>query len=152
RVRGVQGGFASHRWTATDEQWHASLDVVPIGEPPFVVRVEAATTGSAAPAVADVVVQRRDDPLRVEFFDARPSWASTFVRRALESDPRFAVESMSADARTLSARTAGAVPLRDRALDAFSAVIVGGLDRVSAGDVAALERYMRERGGTVVML
>src|SRR5262249_62293756 len=43
RARGAQSGFASHRWTAADEEWHASLDVVPIGEPPFVVRVEAAT-------------------------------------------------------------------------------------------------------------
>ena len=160
RVRGAQSGFASHRWTAADEGWRASLDVVPIGEPPFVVRVEAATPPDtpalpappALPVAADVVVQRRDGPLRVESFDARPSWASTFVRHALESDPRFAVESLSADARSLSARTAGAVPLRDRRLDAFSAVIVGGLDRLSAGDAAALERYMRERGGTVVLL
>jgi len=159
RIRGVQSGFASHRWTATDERWLASLDVVPIGEPPYVVHLEAATAGfpappapPAAPMFADLVVQRRDVPLAIEFFDARPSWASTFVRRSLESDARFSVDSISANARSLSTRTARAVPLRERGLDAFAAVIVGGLDRLSANDVSALERYMRERGGAVVLL
>src|SRR5207249_3898427 len=37
-------------------------------------------------------------------------------------------------------------------LDTFDAVIVGGLDRLSTTDVRALERYMRERGGPVVLL
>jgi hypothetical protein len=108
--------------------------------------------GRLTATVADLVVRRRDAPLAIEFFDARPSWASTFVRRALESDPRFTVESLSADARAVSVRTTGAVPLDDRRLDAFAAVVVGGLDRLSANDVAALDRYMRDRGGAVVLL
>ena len=80
----------------------------------------------------DLVVRRRDAPIAVEFFDARPSWTSTFVRRALESDSRFHVESLSVNARALSTRTAGAVRPGDRQLDAFAAVVVGGLERLSA--------------------
>ena len=37
-------------------------------------------------------------------------------------------------------------------LDAFDAVIVGGLDRLSTADVHALDRFMRERGGAVVLV
>ena len=155
-VAGVHTAAVSHRWGAATERWHASLDVVPVGAPPFVVRLDATTsasaTGAAQTVVSDLVVRRRDAPLAVEVFDARPSWASTFVRRALEADPRFRVESLSLDARALSARTAGAVGLSDRRLDAFAAVVVGGLDRLSGNDVAALDRYLRERGGAVVLL
>ena len=102
--------------------------------------------------MADVVVDVRRDPLRVEFYDPRPSWATTFVRRALEADARFQVATLSSTSRGISAQTGGAVPLDDPRLDAFDVVIVGGLDRLSAADVRALDRYMRERGGAVVVV
>ena len=156
RIGGVHARVVSHRWIAADERWRASLDVVPVGEPPFVVRIEAttATTGAGATAssVADVVVRRRTMPFGVEFVDARPSWASTFVRRALEADPRFRVESLNGESRGITTRTPGAVPLRDPQLDRFEAVVLGGLDRLTANDVAGVERYLRERGGAVVLL
>lgn len=155
RVGGVDSMVLSHRWTQANERWRASLDVVPVGEPPFVVRIAAttaATGGATVSTAADVVVRRRTMPLAVEFVDARPSWASTFVRRALEADPRFRVESVSGESRGVMASTAGAVPLADAQLDRFAAVVVGGLDRVTAADVAGAERYMREREGAVVLL
>ncbi|HKB13983.1 MAG TPA: hypothetical protein VKD69_25135, partial [Vicinamibacterales bacterium] len=156
RSGGVESGFASHRWNAGEVVWTTTLDVVPVGEPPFVVRVEATMAGAAAggarAARADLVVHRRDSPIGVEFFDPRPSWASTFVRRALESDPRFRVEALTIDTRGFATRTAGARPLADSQLDSFSVVVAGGIERLSAGDVAALERYLRERGGAVVLL
>src|SRR5207244_1726403 len=49
-------------------------------------------------------------------------------------------------------RTSGAAELSDARLDTFDAVIVGGLDRLSATEARALERYMRERGGSVVLV
>ena len=155
RVGGFDSSVVSHLWTQPDERWRASLDVVPVGEPPFVVRIAASTAaagGATASTAADVVVRRRTMPLAVEFVDARPSWASTFVRRALESDPRFRVESESGESRGVMARTAGAVRLANAELDRFDAVVLGGLDRVTATDVAGVERYMRERGGAVVLL
>jgi hypothetical protein len=155
RVGGVETSVVSHRWLQVDERWRASLDVVPVGEPPFVVRIAASTAtagGATESTAADVVVRRRTIPLAVEFVDARPSWASTFVRRALEGDPRFRVESVSGESRGVVAKTAGAVPLADAQLDRFDAVVVGGLDRVTTTDVAGVERYMREREGAVVVL
>jgi hypothetical protein len=157
RVAGIESASASHRWTTDGERWRASLDVMPVGEPPFLVRIEAATSPAIASTAvastgADLVVRRRDQPAAIEFFDARPSWASTFVRRALESDPRFRVESFSSSSRGRAARTSGGVPLDAARLDAFEAVVVGGLDALTSADVAALDRYMRERGGAVVLL
>src|SRR4029079_15742557 len=155
RVGGVETSVVSHRWLQVDERWRASLDVVPVGEPPFVVRIAASTAtagGATESTAADVVVRRRTIPLAVEFVDARPSRASTFVRRALEGDPRFRVESVSGESRGVVAKTAGAVPLADAQLDRFDAVVVGGLDRVTTTDVAGVERYMREREGAVVVL
>src|SRR5258706_1360894 len=180
RVAGLDVGRASHRWTLDRERWRATLDIVPISDPPFVVRLEASGPGArafpafageaAAPATArlaeapearrrqasvtavDVVVALRTRPLRVQVYDPRPSWASTFVRRALEEDPRFHVESVSVSSRGVAARTGGATSLSDPRLDTFEALIVSGLDRLSAADVHALGRYMRDRGGAVVLL
>jgi hypothetical protein len=102
--------------------------------------------------MADVVVDVRRDPLRVEFYDPRPSWATTFLRRALEADARFRVATLSSIARGVSAQTNGAVPPADPRLEGFAVVIVGGLDRLSAADARALDRQMRERGGAVVVV
>ena len=49
----------------------------------------------------------------------RPSWATTFVRRALEADARFQVATLSFTSRGVSAQTGGAVPLGDPRLDAL---------------------------------
>lgn len=153
RVGGIDSSTVSHRWTKPDERWRASLDVVPVGEAPFVVRVTATTPdGAGASIVADMVVRRRTTPIAVEFVDARPSWASTFVRRALEVDPRFRVESVNGESRGITATTRGAVPLSDTQLDRFDAVVLGGLDRLTGNDVAGVRRYVRERGGAAVLL
>jgi hypothetical protein len=155
RLGGIDSTVVSHRWTKPDERWRASLDVVPVGQPPFVVRVAATTPGGAgasASSAANVVVRRRTTPIAVEFVDGRPSWATTFVRRALEADPRFQVESVSGESRGITATTRGAVPLADTQLDRFDAVVLGGLDRLTGNDVAGVQRYMRDRGGAVVLL
>src|SRR5262249_7418617 len=114
-------------------------------DPPFVVRIEA---GSDA---TDVVVGLRTQPLRVEFYDSRPSWATTFIRRALEADVRFEVESLSVSSRGVAARTGGEVSLTDPGIASLDALVVGGLETLSASDVRALDAYMRGRGGAVVL-
>jgi len=146
-IEGLEAGRASHRWTADRERWRAGIDAVPIGEPPYVLRITA-----SAGAVADVVVDARRAPFRVEFYDPRPSWATTFLRRALEADARFEVASLSFTSRGVSAQTGGDVPLADPRLDRFDLVVVGGLDRLTVADTHSLDRYMRERGGTVVVV
>lgn len=145
-MAGVEVGRASHQWLAGETRWGARIDAVPLGDAPYVLRIDAGHS------VADVVVDLRREPIRVEFFDPRPSWATTFVRRALEADARFQVAALSFTSRGVSAKTGGAVPLADLRLEAFAGVIAGGLDRLSDRDASAFERFMRERGGAVVLL
>ena len=145
-INGLEVGRASHLWMADGERWRASIDAVPVGDPPFVLRVTADHT------VADTVVDVRRAPFRVQFYDPRPSWATTFLRRALERDARFQVASLSFTSRGVSAQTGGEVPLSDPRIDRFDVVIVGGLDRLSVADARSLDRYMRERGGAVVLV
>jgi hypothetical protein len=166
RIGGLEVGRASHQWNADRGRWRARMDVVPVGEPPWVVsvttvRLRPDTTSSveSSPSVVsgfsrtvDTVVDLRRAPLRVTFYDGRPSWASTFVRRALEEDRRFEVGGTSFSSRGIAARTGEAVALGDPRIDNADAIVVGGLDRVSAADVRALDRFMRVRGGAVVLV
>ena len=172
-IGGIETGRASHTWSKDAEHWRAEIDAVPLGEPPYLVRVRlkpdttdpATATGTTVdPATAtdatvvsgfsrtsaDLVVDARTAPLRVELFEPRPSWAATFLRRALEADARFDVASLSFASKGVAVQTGPQVPLADTRLDAFDVVIVGGLDRLTAADAGALERFMRERGGVVV--
>ena len=146
-VAGLETGRASHRWTTDAERWQTGIDVVPVGDPPYALRVAAASD-----AVADVVVDARTAPFRVEFYEPRPSWATTFLRRALEADARFDVASLGFASRGVAIQAGREVPLGDPRLDSFDVVIVGGLDRLSGADVGSLERFMRERGGAVVVI
>jgi hypothetical protein len=100
----------------------------------------------------DTVVDLRRSPLRVAFYDARPSWASTFVRRALEADRRFDVSAISVNSRGISTRTGDALSLSDPRIDNMEAIVLGGLDRLAAADLLLLDRFMRERGGAVVLV
>jgi hypothetical protein len=155
-IAGLETARVSHRWTADHERWQASIDAVPVGDPPYVVQVrlkpDTTETADLDRTVADVVVDVRRTPLRVELYDPRPSWATTFLRRALEADPRFQVATLSVTSRGIFAQTGGAVPPGDARLDAFDVVILGGLDRLSAAEASALDRYMRTRGGAVVVV
>jgi len=137
---------ASHEWTDSS-RWRAVFDVVPVGEPPFVITLGTATSPLAT-AVVDIA-----DRLPVLVYEARPSWATTFVRRALENDPRFAVVSTDVASRGVSVRTTGApATLQAADLDRYRAVIVGGLDQLSGADAAALNRFATERGGSIAVL
>lgn len=117
--------------------------------------VEANVPGAQpGPHVVDVTVEVGSARWTVLTFDRRPSWMSTFVRRALEGDPRFVVTSRVVTSRGAAA-TAGQPPESLAALpvlDPFQAVIVGAPEALTAADVAGLEVFMRQRGGTVILL
>jgi hypothetical protein len=141
----VEVGRATHAWTGNAERWRAVLDVAPTDQPPWHFRVEApATAGekTVADNVADVLVARAE-PFDIVVYEPRLSWAGTFVRRALEHDPRFAVAPTS-------------FPARGSRLPAIRGttrtVVVGGLDRLTSADASALMRFMSEQGGSVVLL
>jgi len=100
---------------------------------------------------ATEVVRR---PLRILAYDARPSWAGTFLRRALEDDPRFEVVVRAVTSRGVAA-DAGAPPASlDRAADlgAFDVIVVSTPEVLTVAAAAALETYLREREGAVVLV
>ena len=145
-IGGLEVGRLSHEFKAAAERWTPSIDVVPVGTPPWIVRAQA------GPSAARTAVALRREPLAVLVYEPRPSWATTFVRRALESDRRFRVEATSFSSRGVAMRTPGAVNLSTASLDGFEAIIAGGLEQLSAPDAQALDRFMRERGGAVALL
>ncbi|HEY6893457.1 MAG TPA: hypothetical protein VI258_04770, partial [Rhodanobacteraceae bacterium] len=152
---GVPLATATHTWMSDRDRWRAALDVPPAGEPPFAFRVEAAPLPGERTAIdntVDVSVDRRRERLRVLAYDGRPSWAATFLRRALESDPRFDVETLTATSPNVAARTGGAIRLGDASLSTFDAVIVGGLEALTTADLRALDEFMRQRGGGVLVV
>jgi hypothetical protein len=105
-------------------------------------------------ATADVALDVSEKRWAVLFFDARPSWMSTFVRRALERDPRFVVTSRTVTSRNVST-DAGTPPgrLDDLAtLSLYDAIVVGAPEALTSTDVAGLEAFLRRRGGGVAFV
>ena len=136
----------------------ASLVFIPTATGAVPLRISTRLTGApatnATPATADLVIDVRDDRRAVLFFDPRPSWLSTFVRRSVERDPRFVVTSRVVTSRNVSI-DAGRPPasLTDAAsLAEFDAIVVGAAQLLSERDVAGLETFLRRRGGTVILL
>jgi len=114
----------------------------------------SARLGDGPESHADVTTEVTRRTLRVLFYDARPSWAATFLRRSLEEDPRFEVVVRSMTSRGVAA-DAGAPPTSlDRADDlaAFDLVVVSTPEALADRSAVALETYLRDREGAVVVL
>ncbi|MBC8085920.1 MAG: hypothetical protein H7Z40_01545 [Phycisphaerae bacterium] len=136
------------------EHMQVPLTFVPTTPGAVTLRVQVQLSGAAARVNSDVMIEVREQKWAVLFFDARPSWMSTFVRRAVERDPRFAVTSRVVTSSSIST-DAGKPPatLYDPALmELYDAIVVGAPESVSERDVAGLERFLRQRGGSVVLL
>jgi hypothetical protein len=134
----------------------ASLEFVPPSGEPLVVDV--GLVGPGGPVAPAAAVRRvlvvEDVRWPVLFFDPRPNWGSTFVRRALEEDPRFELAGRVETSPGL-ATTFGDSPgslTAPGALDRFDVVVVGAPDGLDGAQTAALERWAQDRGGTVVLL
>ena len=118
------------------------------------LRVTARIAGVRDSAMADLVTDIHAARWAVLFFDTRPSWMSTFVRRAIERDPRFVVTSRVVTSRNLST-DAGNPPNRldDLASTSrFDAIVVGSPDLLLDGEITGLESYARRRAGSVVLV
>lgn len=130
------------------------LSFVPTAPGAVTLQVAARFAGEAKHATADMVVDVRNQKWAVLFFDPRPSWMSTFVRRAVERDPRFAVTSRVVTSSNVST-DAGKPPasLFDPAImELYDAIVVGAPESLGERDVAGLERFLRRRGGSLVLL
>ena len=146
-------GSTTHKWMDGET---ATIDVPwwPIEAGARTLRIEAVAVEGEVTSIdnaIDVGVAVMADQSRVLVFDARPSWNSTFVRRALEDDPRFAVEYRARVAPGLSAGTARGA-LDAGALEASQLVIVGGPDALTASETALLDRFVTRRGGSLILL
>jgi hypothetical protein len=142
---------ASHTWTAAAQRVSLSLEAVPLNLPPWHLRVRLSADSQVKIATSDVLVEEAA-PLQLLFYEPRPSWIATFVRRALERDPRFAVSGIDYASRGIRISTGDEASLDPSTLRQVAAVIVGGLDRLAVGDRDLLDRFARERGGSLVLL
>lgn len=156
-VRVVDGrvvvGSSIHEWSKSDT---AVIDVPwwPIDAGARALRIEAAPIEgeiSGADNYVDAGAPVASVRIPVLVFDARPSWQSTFVRRALEDDPRFTVWYRGRVAPSLTAGTENG-RLDAATLDRAPLVVAGGLGALTDGDVSLLDRYVRRRGGTLIVL
>jgi hypothetical protein len=130
------------------------IDYMPATDRDHVISLSAQIEGSNAADSAFAFVDVRVDRLPVLFYDALPSWASTFVRRAVEEDPRFSVTHRAVTSRGVS-NIAGNAPqsLRDsESLARFASIVIGSPENLSVADASALEDFMRRRGGRIVLL
>jgi hypothetical protein len=154
--QGVRLAQVEHRWTRNSETFEARFDYVPSRAGTSTLRVAAETADREIAHhdnYADVQLAVEDRKLRVLFFEPRPSWVITFVRRAIERASLFEVETLARTSRGIAARTGGAPQaLSGRALEPFDAVVVGSPEELGQVDVDALDQFSRVRGGTVVLM
>lgn len=146
-------GSMSHQWSGVSP---VTLDVPwwPLDTGARALRVEVTPLAGEQTTIdnhIDTGVNVATTRAPVLVFDARPSWSSTFVRRALEDDARFTVGYRTRLAPSLSAGTANG-RLDTAALDLAAAVVIGGPDALTSGDVTLLEQFVGVRGGTLVLL
>jgi hypothetical protein len=142
------------RRVGRDSMLALPLSFVPVELGPVAVRISASLGGAESSAVADAVVDVINRRRSILFYDPRPSWMSTFVRRAIEHDPQFAVASRVITSRNVST-SSGQPPatLTDQStLAPFDVVIIGAPSALSSADVGGLDAFMRRRGGSVVFL
>jgi len=154
RNAGVALDEITHEIASDNETRRVELTLTPAATGTTELAIVAAIDGTPARATADLSTDVHSDRRAVLFFDGRPSWMSTFVRRALEADPRFVVTSRVVTSRDASvdrgAPPPGALDLATLSL--FEAVVIGAPDAISARDVDGLEAFLRTRGGAVVLL
>jgi hypothetical protein len=114
------------------------------------VRIQLVLSSGAARTSADEAVEIEAVRWRIVSYDPRPSWASTFVRRSLEQDPRFLVIAHVATS-TRSSVEAGAPAALMNLPDDVQVVILGAPDALRAPEVDRLEAFARA-GGSVCLL
>ncbi|MCC6244421.1 MAG: hypothetical protein IT353_16380 [Gemmatimonadaceae bacterium] len=132
----------------------AALTFVPTHEGPSRLRVSAVVASGTDTVHTDLVVDVERAQWKVLFFDRRPSWMSTFVRRVVERDPRFVVTSRVVTSTDVS-REVGRAPSSLDAItqaSAFDAIVVGAPDALTARDADALATMARTRGASVLLL
>lgn len=153
---GLEVARVTRAWHSPVERATVTLTYAPIetGLIPLRIRVlPVSGEVSNEDNVADVAVRATRQPLRVLAWEPRPSWSAAFVRRALEADPAFEISSVVRSSRGLDTRSGTPPPvLSAKGLATFDVAIVGAPEELDRRDVDALDAFMNERGGAVVVL
>ncbi len=155
RLRGAVVDQAELAVTSDDTVLQIPLIVTPTTVGAASIRVTATIKGASSDRAsdADLVIGVRDTKWSVLFFDPRPAWQSTFVRRAIEADARFVVTSRITTSKNISTDVGVPPSLDDAAaLSRFDAIVVGAPEALSEREVSGLDTYLRHRGGNVVLL
>jgi hypothetical protein len=150
---GVRLVQSTHRISGAETRLRVPLTFVPAHTGLVRLRVEASVLNRDA-AVADRVIDVHARAWQVLAFDGRPSYAGTFVRRALESDSRFKVTTRVVTSRASAIQTNVAPSsLTDAGpLAVFDLIVVGGTEVLGDAEARALQRYLRDRRGGVILL
>jgi hypothetical protein len=146
---------ATHRWTRDEERVTVRFDVLLPREGVNHLIVEAVDgPGRTRRSRADTAVEAHPTPISVLVYEGRPSWTTTFARRAIERDGPFMVSGVARVSRGVTTTaTMAQSPLGDRLtadlLEPQSVVIVGAPETLTASEVEALRSFVA-RGGVVV--
>jgi hypothetical protein len=157
---GAVVGTATVSWLPPSEagltsRQSADIDFWPIAEGlrRLIVRISPLEgERELANNTAEVAVDVSRHAATVLVYEGRPSWATTFVRRALEGDPRFRLRTVSRLGPDISVSASPGLRLDAGVLEAARAVIIGAPEELSASQVALLERFVRGRGGSLVLV
>jgi hypothetical protein len=125
-----------------------------IGAVPLDTATAVESTDSTRHLVRETVdygVDVKDTPQRVLAYQPEPSWLGTFVRRALEADSRFDVEALTQLAPGVMV-SKGQRRSLDELVTQVSTVIVSSVHSLRDSDVDRLDRFVRVRGGSLVLL
>lgn len=129
----------------------AELSYSPPAAGAYSLRVVAGARPDDRADAVDVGVVAESRRLRVLVYEPRPTWAVTFLRRALEDDPALDIAALARPSRGIAVRASDApATLNAAALRPFDAVVVGAPEDLRQSEVDALEQFARERGGAVL--
>ena len=138
--------------TTDDVRLDLPLSFIPTDTGVAALRVSATIDGGEG-TLADIAVEIDLTRDRVLFYDPRPSWMSTFVRRVVEQDTRFEVSSRTITSRDISTDIGQPPSLGDDdAIAPFDVIVVGAPEALRESDVRDLDTFMRRRGGSVILL
>lgn len=147
-------GRATHAWTA-DGRVTIPIEWWPLGAGLRRLSIRATRDGLEPQGIDDQVdigAQVGTEPYNVLIYDTRPSWTSTFVRRAIEHDARLALRAAARLGPRLEVTAGAPFRLDDATLTESSAVVIGAPDGLSVQEVDALERFVRIRGGSLILV
>ena len=101
---------------------------------------------------ADVGVVVTNDPVPVLFYEPETTWAGTFVRRALADDVRFELSGRTQVAPPVAITRGRGPQLSAATVNKSDLIVVAAPDSMRTADVDLLERFVRQRGGSLVLV